>query len=92
MAHYYTRSNGSQVDISTMPFPHLRSSAEKLRREMAAGAQPKTREAELAAMDEEIVQRGIVYREELNTIIATSGDPEAVAKARDDLAKLDAQT
>lgn len=83
---YYTRSNGVQVLIAEMPFPHLKSAAEKLRKSC-----PPHREEELAAMDARLAELEVEYRRQLETIIADPAtSPEDRAKAAETLAKLSA--
>lgn len=80
----YRRSNGEWVDIAGLPYPHLKSAAEKLRRE---GGQP----AALETMDARLVVLEGNFRAEQEAALR---DPNATAeqklKATQALAKLDA--
>jgi hypothetical protein len=54
---FYTRSNGDQVVIEEMPFPHLKSATLKM-------ARMDPSNPELPAMQREVAKREAIYEEE----------------------------
>lgn len=81
----YKNSAGIWTDIASLPYPHLKNAAGKLRR---SGEQPES----LAAMDARLTSMEATYRLEQGAIV---NDPLATeeerAKATAELARLDAE-